>query len=500
MTNKLKKEEFLVYSALLFSFILYLIGYFFSSNEIILFGTVLILLGNLIYSFNDFVGRSIFFSFNVTYFTFIMARPLVKIIFGYNDIYNTTKYGFDFFSETVTIHIFQVIYLGLFGLTLGYLYFEKYKNSEWQPNIDRKNKTFIDAIKLVSLLVFYSSFIFSLLITIEKAGFSNSEGYYSVYSSYSSRYPFIFTKISEMNQISLFVFLGCLPSRGKAFFPVFLYIILGGISLMVGQRNIFVLNVLIVFIYLTYRNFTDERPWLSRRVLFLGFASIPLILLLLNFVNRVRTGVDFSGENNPFLDFLYSQGVSANLIGHAENLSLSSNKEIEFFTFGRLIDFFNNNVITSTLFSTPQYSSQTLDSALYGHSFADTISYLVSPVRYLKGWGYGSSYLAETYYDFGKLGVVIFSIFIGWLLIKIKQMFTRGPILMAFGLSMVRLILYSPRDTALSFFVTSFNITNIITVILIYLIAKIFCGITTNSHPRSKTFSYGNEGDNDSEK
>lgn len=479
MEFTLKKDELLLYICVLISGIFFFIGNIFYSNELILISILFLSVGNIIFSF---FNRCIYFSFNITFFTFIVCRPIVKILSNFHDSYNDTLYGLDFFNASVTSNIFQVVYIALLGLTLGYLLFENKMIDQWKPIPISKKKNFNLNLRFISKYLYYITFIFVVLITLERAKYTNVEGYYSLYSSYHSDYPYLFTKFSEMNQILFFLFLGTLPPKKETIVPVFSYFLIGCLSLLVGQRNIFVLNILIIFIYLCFRSISDVKErWLTKRMIIFGLAFVPFLIVLLNFVNKFRLrGID-SSVDNGFLSFFYSQGVSINLIGHAENLKNTTDKGWEFFTFGRIIDFFNNNSISKYLFDLKTYSSQTLDSAIYGHSFADTISYMISPSRYLEGWGYGSSYLAEVYYDFGKLGIFIYNFFLSYILIFMKKLFNKGPITIAFALSMVRLLLYSPRDTALSFLVSTFNIVNVLTVILVYFISSMLTKPQHNS-------------------
>lgn len=129
----------------------------------------------------------------------------------------------------------------------------------------------------------------------------------------------------------------------------------------------------------------------------------------------------------------------------------------------RLIDFINSNAITQFLIDVPKYVPQSLDSALYGNNFAESVSYILSPKRYLNGWGYGSSYVAELYKDFSYFGIIIGNFILGIILGCMNKLFRAGILGAWMCLSMTRLLLYAPRDTFTSFIVSTFSLINILT-------------------------------------
>ncbi len=477
MNLRFKVDFFNIVIGLLFisSLTFFTVGLIIDDLTILAISTFFQFLFNISFCCKKFTERAVFFAFNITYFTFLSSRPIVDIVFDYYDFYNQNGLlGFSFTDPLVVKNILIALFFGLFMAFCGYYYMEKRQGNF---NIELKSVfgLSIDSIQIVSKYVFYFSFLFLVLIILEKNKFTANNSYAELYSNYKSSYPSIFVKISEMNYISLFIFLSTLPTKRKSFIPLSLFFLSGVLYLFVGQRNNFVLNILLILVYLCFRNITDKNRviWFGKKEVITCLLSFPIIISLLNFISYSRMNMSIVKESS-FIDkiaeFFYSQSVSSNLIGFSQTLSFPENK---IYSLGRLTDFLQDNFISQLLFNTDSYPSQTMESALYGNSFADTVSYAISPKRYLNGWGYGSSYIAEFMKDGGLILVVIGSIIMGVILFKVYKLFFKNPIYGGLSLSMIRLLLYAPRDTFLSFLVTTFSIINMLTICLILCIAFI---------------------------
>ncbi|WP_363551064.1 O-antigen polysaccharide polymerase Wzy family protein [Caldifermentibacillus hisashii] len=471
------------YIILFFAISLFVIGVIFNDLYILLTSICGLLIHNLCYSLENFNKRIIFFAFNITFFTFLVGRLVVKTISDYVDIYNKNKFGLEFSNDQVIWNIFIVLFTSLLFLFIGYSCI-KNNNSNQNYNKGVFKGIRIQTIAFASKYLFYITSIFNFLIILEQARFTDQAGYTELYSSYSSSYPYFIVKFAEMSSAALFMFLATLPTKSKSIIPLTLYFFIGTISLLVGNRNEFVLNLLIIIIYLCLRNITDKHEkWFGKKEILICISAFPFLILLLNAISYIR--VDRGVSSASFLytinDFFYKQGVSVNLIGFAQTLANQLPNETVY-TFGRIIDFIRNNIITQSLFDIPKYLPQTVESALHGNSFADSVSYILSPNRYLNGWGYGSSYVAELFIDFGYLGIIVGNFVLGNILALMTRLFENGIIGAWICLTMTRLLLYAPRDTATSFIVTSFSLINILTIVLILLSAVIL----DNTVKRSK--------------
>ncbi|MGG4040959.1 O-antigen polysaccharide polymerase Wzy family protein [Bacillus smithii] len=477
------------YAILFFTISMFFLSIVFSNSNILLLAVCSMLFHNLWYSCERFSERSIFFAFNITFFTFLVARLVVKPLTGYYDKYNNNYYGLDFDTESVVWFIFISLFISLLFLFFGYCLIKNNKKIK-SKKLKIYDKLSVKNISIVSKILFYFTYVFNVLVLLDKAKFSSSYGYMELYVSYSSSYPLWFVKLADMCPSALFVYLGTLPSKRKCFLPLLLYLSLGVLSLFVGQRNNFVLNILIVLIYFCLRNITDKNEkWFGKREIISCIFTFPILIFLLNAVSYLRIGakVNQSSVIDVISEFFYKQGTSVNLIGYAETLA-NRFPEGKSYSFGKIIDFFNNNVITQTLINTPKYSPQTIESALYGTSFADSVSYILSPYRYLHGWGYGSSYIAELYLDFGYFGIIVGNFVYGIILALMTKLFKRSILGVWLSLYITRSLLYAPRSSFTAFIVSTFSLVNILTLFIIL----IGCIILDKKkyHPKlSNTFS-----------
>src|SRR5690606_3586624 len=117
---------------------------------------------------------------------------------------------------------------------------------------------------------------------------------------------------------------------------------------------------------------------------------------------------------DSIFEFFYAQGVSANVIGYTMVLD-ESIPDGKLYSIGPILQFISN-YYGYFIQGIPMPSGQTVELALNGYLFSHTISYLIMPTLYLAGIGYGSSYIAELYADFGYFGIIFGSLFYGLLI------------------------------------------------------------------------------------
>ena len=90
---------------------------------------------------------------------------------------------------------------------------------------------------------------------------------------------------------------------------------------------------------------------------------------------------------------------------------------------------------------------QKLMKAIYGNEFAHSMSY-VARDDYLDGHGYGSSFILETYADFGFLGVIIFSVLVGVFLIYVLHLLKKSRMSRVIILTVLTQFFFLPRSSA----------------------------------------------------
>jgi oligosaccharide repeat unit polymerase len=460
--------------------LLFLIGMIFQSIELQIIAILLILINNIQYTINDFKNNVIFFCFNISFFIFLIGRVFVSFIFKYKENLRGV-YGLDF-NEFTYLNVTTVcLFISLLSLFIGYTVCKKLKLNLKINN--RKDEKLINYTRKFSLLFYYFCMIFRLIIVWEMKDATISEGYFDTFTTFKSSLPSVFQAFANMYDVALFYYLATMPTKRKSIIPISLYIIEGGIAAISGRRSIFMLNVLVIFIYYITRNeiaSSYKEKWFKKFELIISLGSLPLIISTMTIIGKLRA--DFSTRQEAsnilknILEFFYSQGVSVNLIGYTEvyRKSLPSGK---IYTFGPIMEFINNSIIRK-LNGLPELTGQSVERALDGFLYSQALPYLIMPVAYLTGYGYGSSFVAENFVDLSYFGVCIGSIFYGILIYMFTNMLKSSSfIVVTLTLLMVRSILFAPRAAYLSFIVSAFTPSKVVAILFIYIVSKLWKGI-----------------------
>lgn len=190
-------------------------------------------------------------------------------------------------------------------------------------------------------------------------------------------------------------------------------------SLLTGARTGFIMSLITLLVYLLLRNRIDPYdPWLTRKVKIAILFSLPFITALMFIVMLMRG--ESSVSNISFVDMvinsIYQQGSILEVLG----VSYENADRIPYriWSFGRVIDSYDNNFLFQILGIGQAFKANTVDFAINGHSLANYLTYTYQTQRYLAGGGMGSSFIAESWLDFGYLGVVGFSVVYGVILAK----------------------------------------------------------------------------------
>lgn len=444
-----------------------------SNNLNLMFIAILaILIHNLIYSFENFKKRIIFFSFQITFFTFLLSKITLSIIEG-KGIHLQ-------FQDSIIRHIFTALFLSLVFIFIGFAFVEK----STAPISDKENEEFNlknkKLIRIISKWIFYISYFPSIAALLEKVFFVMHTGYLEYYTKFQTNLPFMIIKMGQMADISFFIFLATMPSKNQCKKPMFLYLVYGIISLGYGQRNQFVLNILMIGIYYCFRyaiNDNNEK-WLDKKTILLCTIAIPFLIAFLGTFQYMRIGREMDNFSflNVSIDFFDKQGGSVALIGYAEQFKEHFPQNI-FYSFGPLIDFLRDNIFSNLIFNFPHLKENTIEMAVKGYSFGQTITYLVMPENYLSGIGLGSSYIAETYLDFGYAGVCIINLIYGVIIAKIYKICKSNIWIYALSFMMIKEILFAPRNTALGFITPCLSLINFLTIMFIIILKLLFAKI-----------------------
>ncbi len=467
---------------MIFTIIISIAFYYFGFKSVnlaqILLSIVISFISICVYSFIHIKRRLILFLFSIFYFIYYISLHL------YNYYYGNLV---DIFTTSIYLHTLSIIYIGLISLYLSFMVFSSARLSINDSNRKEHQKYFESKVGFVAKRIFLVTYIFLIVITIEKVYFVQMNDFREYYISYVSIFPSFISKLADASIILFYVFLATYPSKKQIKYPVILFLIFMILSLGYGQRNVFALNVLLLFFYYYYRErkSANKGEWIKKKNLITILIIAPVMLVFFELFDYLRRDILINEISfvELFLNFFSSQGQTTNLISYGYLYENQIFNQSVPYSFGSIYLYLTQNVISRTLFGTPQLLQNTVEMALNGNSFGQTMTYILNPTTYLLGIGVGSSYLAELFFDFGVMGVILGSIFIGFVLsyfsnINKYRLLNRIIILIA-----LRWILYLPRTSYFEWFAQTFSFLNIFIILSIFIIAK---------NLRFRRFKYGN--------
>ncbi|WP_368901473.1 O-antigen polysaccharide polymerase Wzy family protein [Oceanobacillus oncorhynchi] len=466
------------------SLLVMIISYLLESSIWLFYSAMLIWLHNLVFSIEKINYRTGFFIFQLALFNFLLGGTFINYIETGNSLYD--------FNNNVLIHSYFTIYISQFFLFLSYSFIEKrkfIKDIEKKPN---ENKgTFIKIIRFTSLLVVLITFLPYIWEVYDRINYVSNNSYADIYLRESSNLPFIIQKLAQIFEPSFFVYLGTMPIKKKAMLPMLLYLFASGMSIFVGARADFARSIMVIFFYFLARDRweklgEEKTRWIGKKEIIASIMIVPILMLFLYNVGNSRW--DETGTTDTALEgiknFAVEQGVSISVIHYAKlhEEEIPNNNYLS----GPLLKLFVENPISRELFGFETYGNQTVESALYGNRFGDTISYLVMPERYVLGYGMGSSYIAEVYHSLGYLGLILINAFFGLAIVIIDRAFGKNVWITAISLLMLYRLIYSPRATTFDFISNTFNITYVLLFIVILLLSKILYETTLRRNNKLK--------------
>lgn len=420
----------------------------FHSFNIMLCGVVLFLLHNLIFALEKKTRRMFFLIFNLTVFVFLIVRPFIDMLKG-NMWWHFKPVSVNFALNGIMASLIAMF----FGAVTMDFFAEK--NELNQKNIQKGfiDENFLANLQNISRFLFYLSAVFACAAEVEKLIYMQGRTYAEIYLGYSSALPYFVTVVANMNKYFLCIFLATYPKKRAAFVALAVSLLLTFPDFFIGARGYFVLSLLFILAYYLLRDaLGDQKKWLGRFEKIAAIAILPVFMAFLGAYNYIRDGdkVKSTKITELIVDFLHKQGVTFNVLclGH-ETIPKIQYTGFVNYTFGGIIDYFKYSKVAQILWSAkPLASGNSLSTALYSNNFAHRMSYIVNS-GYLQGHGYGSSYILETYADFGFFGIIIFSFLLGVFLVSFVNISKKSNVGFVFILIVLTKIFYSPRDAAL---------------------------------------------------
>lgn len=419
---------------------------------------------NFIYGFLKFYKRLNYIFFLISFFCFLMGKLTVNLFTkGTIGVY---------FSKEIISHILICIFLSLLFLQVGFEFFERFKKVSNTAKMKIKDISYNYHLQKYSKVLFYISSCFAILINIEQGYFIYQNSYLELYTKFFSKIPRVLQVIGNGHLVLLFIYLSTKPNKKSCIFSIFIFLIINFSLLMTGDRGMFAVNIIVVIIYMLWRQNLEREVWISKKVIISGVIFTPIIIAGMSMFVYFREGISV-GEmtfSSQFIRFFKITGKTVDLLGYGKKYL--QNFPQQFYSFGELIDYIKYNPISQVLLGYEKSLPHTLEYATTMHSYSHIISYFVNSKAYLIGHGEGSSYIAEIYHDFGYIGIIICNTIYGIFLSLLYKLKGNRPILLAMYFIGMRIIFYVPRGPMILPISYIMNITVLTFLIGIHLEAK----------------------------
>lgn len=449
--NHMKKEalcKYIRYSIIMLIPCFVTFSIVFKNYNIILIGLLLLYLQNILYCLENVKSRVYLLMFYAMIFVFLLSRPIIDMFCRVEWWKEESRPGTEF--------ALVVIFISLVSLQIGAFLLENLRIG------DRKNRVklhsdyveqFNKNLQIVSSIVYFVSFFFYMFVELEKLMFMHGRTYTEYYVSFHSNLPGIIHTFSYFMVYSLCIFLSTFPEKRRALIPLGFYWISAIPDLIIGIRNPIMLHSVFIFLYFVIRDLlNDQKKWIGKFEK-IGIAiMIPFALIFMAAYTYLRSGQSLSGRGVGalFVNFFYGQGVTFKVLAIGYDcIPFLPERTFRNYTFGGFVDYFLHGGPAQKFFGAEALESgNNLNNALLSNRFAHNMSYIAKGDDYLQGEGWGSSYLLETYTDFGYLGVAVFSVILGALLVYGTFLWKKGNFGRIILLMTLTQLFFMPRSGA----------------------------------------------------
>ena len=469
---KIKKE--ILYAALI-NFVLLVSGVYLGvSGRFLLVICVWVFL--IFYALENIKDRSMLFAFLIAFFVFLLGRDFLQQFF---------KYQVENFSENTQRYAYNAYLISLLTVGIGYYFFSSRKKHVAQYHTaHNSNRNYLLLVRQLSLYLYYITWIFAVISKFLVGTFVASRGitdYYTDYSEYliGNSFYYLISKIELMMPVVWCIYLASCPSKKKLKWPLILYVFYLVISLGSGQRSTFMLGILFLFIYFMYRQgLNPEEVWVTRKIIFLGVLSLPLLAVFGSFYSIWREGGDLATMNmaKGFIEFFYDQGVTSNVMKRAYIYKdqIPSNQIY-------VLEFLHSGIL-ARLLGIPVYHGNNIEHAMYGGSFTHTLGYVVMGNAYLAGRGTGTCYISELYQDMGYVGILLGNIIYAYLIAKIaNKQDDKTLFLSSVRFMIITQLLWAPRGSFTGFITQNIAPTTLVVFVMVFGMSKLIVSVKSKT-------------------
>ena len=429
--------------------------------------------------------NAIYIFFLTTFFIFLLSRIMVRWL-------RTGEIYIPYSTEAMRM-TYCCIIISLFGLVVGNntanirFHLSRNKNElinsgSFARNEKRNSKLNLPCLRLLSAMFSIVCGLATLLVVIERIAFWRVIGIGGeLRTSFVSALPEIVLRLSYIYVLMFCIYLATLPEKRRCIPIILQYLIVSAMKMFYGSRVDFVVGLMFILIYFTIRdrmnNEDKDKPykWIGRPEKLFTFISIPVLIILMVFVENFRTHstFEFSGFLKTLGDFFEAQGTSVNVIGYTEIYADKFMQPKYLYLFDNTYEFITANPLSKILTGRTAYLSNTVDRALYGTSLEMTLYYNMNQVSYLAGNGCGSSYIAEAWLGYGYVGLFILNLMLSRVMEKINEYRFDRLIPSVVTLVFLQSLFFTPRAGFDEFVGDLTSVTHIIAIIILWILYKL---------------------------
>lgn len=441
--------RYIEWAIIIISIVLFGISFIVQIYNMMLVASLLVLSGNIIFAMRDLKNRILFLFFSLAQFVFLLIRPLIDMVSG-------DEWWLKYW-ESAEQFAMVALFLTFISMYLGGNIAANIKTKTEAARLGKLNKVehkYIKYIQIVAGTGYGITWLCHMVAGIEKVVFMRGKVYAEYYVSFESKLPYVIIVMSAMMLYFLCIFLATRPSKKISLIALGAYIISALPSLIIGIRNPIVLNCMFAFLYYFIRDVLgDEKKWIGKIEKTIMVIALPISVIFLGAYNYLRSAEQVTKNiGSILLDFFYSQGVTFEvlIIGHGAMPYLPE-RSFRNYTFGGIIDYIAHGSIAQKLWGAEAIpDGNSIFNAFQSNNFAHNMSYIAKGKEaYLNGEGFGSSYILETYVDFGYIGLVIFSFILGIILIYAMTWLRKNILTFTITLTALTTVFFAPRAEAL---------------------------------------------------
>lgn len=377
-----------------------------------------------------------------TFFIFLGGRFFLDL-FDLRDVMLMDRF-INFSLEGVEqVELFKIMIFSVLFINLGFLVSNILLNNKKVKKYTI-SKTDLKLKKIYKVLyeIFFCLEIYKKIVLFN---FVKKNTYLSLYKL-KIDYPFFTKGSGTFLEITYMLFLLSRPKKKEFILVSIQYIFIGFLEALSGSRSKFMVRILIL---LTYYFCEYKRSKKKNNYLFIGFI-LSFVIIFSQYINQARDGLKFNLTGVVF-SFISQQGTSINVLGTIIKFKDELKEIIQFSIIPCIVEYGNTELNGKS------------------RALAHSLTYFLSPERYLKGEGIGGSFLGEIVTLNSNTAFFLLLFLLGFFIFIIFKKRQENILYMGIYLILLSHIYYMSRG---NYFINIWQLPSLIVVIIHYFLVK----------------------------